>query len=304
MINRQTGATLDIQTMFTSILGLTHHVLLDIGSYILRCRQPHHTWGVLHQTNKLRSVPNDETCHSLVLGHVVNSRAKVYSNLQDVTNFMVFFTVSFFTVYVPYRWNAALAFGLYCEFTQKYIQGMIVENKCTLYFHSKILHQISRLIRGRRQKTKAGSLPSNFTCTGNFCTQHWGVAQKSGQLTHWYIMHFDSSVMAYFLTWELKGSLASWWITEENLLQKRQHGHQINVKAWRRKREMLVSSESKVMEWVINNLMMSLLFKLSSTPIRGHHREEIKSHVFKITKIDSTKWIIWAHLNKLYATWS
>ena len=43
MINRQTGATLDIQTMFTSILGLTHHVLVDIGSYILRCRQPHHT---------------------------------------------------------------------------------------------------------------------------------------------------------------------------------------------------------------------------------------------------------------------
>ena len=36
MINRQTGATLDLQTMFTSILGFTHHVLLDIGSYILR----------------------------------------------------------------------------------------------------------------------------------------------------------------------------------------------------------------------------------------------------------------------------
>ena len=32
MINRQTGATLDIQTMFTSILGLTHHVLLAVIS--------------------------------------------------------------------------------------------------------------------------------------------------------------------------------------------------------------------------------------------------------------------------------
>ena len=35
-INRQTGATLDLQTMFSSILGFTHHVLLDIGSYILQ----------------------------------------------------------------------------------------------------------------------------------------------------------------------------------------------------------------------------------------------------------------------------
>ena len=34
-INRQTGATLDLQTMFTSILGLTHHVLLDFSSAVI-----------------------------------------------------------------------------------------------------------------------------------------------------------------------------------------------------------------------------------------------------------------------------
>ena len=36
MINRQTGATLDLQTMFTSILGLTHHVLLNFSSAVIQ----------------------------------------------------------------------------------------------------------------------------------------------------------------------------------------------------------------------------------------------------------------------------
>ena len=47
-INRQTGVTLDLQTMFTSILGFTHHVLLDIGSYTLRA------------SSHLRCTPSDQ----------------------------------------------------------------------------------------------------------------------------------------------------------------------------------------------------------------------------------------------------
>ena len=34
-INRQTGGTLDLQTMFNSILGLTHHMLLDPSSAVI-----------------------------------------------------------------------------------------------------------------------------------------------------------------------------------------------------------------------------------------------------------------------------
>ena len=72
MLNRQTGVTLDWQTTFTSTLGLTHHMLLDfsvVDVYSIR--------------------PTNLKMYQMVK-HVVNSKAKVYSNLQDVTNFVVF----------------------------------------------------------------------------------------------------------------------------------------------------------------------------------------------------------------------
>ena len=71
-------------------IELTNYIHFRIKAYSSHASRLFGGWYVLHQTNKLENVPNGETCHFLVLEHVVNSRAKVYSNLQDVTNCVVF----------------------------------------------------------------------------------------------------------------------------------------------------------------------------------------------------------------------
>ena len=81
-------------------IELTNYIHFHIKAYSSHASRLFGGWYVLHQTNKLENVPNGETCHSFILEHVVNSRAKVYSNLQDVTNLVVFFLQWVFLQYI------------------------------------------------------------------------------------------------------------------------------------------------------------------------------------------------------------